>query len=115
MSNSLWDAFQIAAEHHDLQYFKDMLRDHEVRRVEEAQAAADAAAEKEAKKEAKKELKKSKSKSKLPKIDNDVDMPDASDETAPKTASKKRKVEPESTPKVRRLYLPPLKLNIKTD
>jgi hypothetical protein len=111
MSNSLWEAYQIAAEHHDLQYFKEMLREHEQRRVEEAQAAADAAAEKEAKKEAKKELKKSKSKSKLTNVDDDVEMVDASDEPSQKAASKKRKKESdESTPKVNQLSLNPVKL-----
>ena len=100
MSNALWEAHQIAAESHDLQYFKDMLRDHEQRRVEDAQIAADLAAAKEAAKEAKQESKKTKSKKVV--ADDDVEMADASEEPASKTKStkKRKKDTDEATPKV---------------
>ncbi|CEJ57561.1 hypothetical protein PMG11_06250 [Penicillium brasilianum] len=113
-AKGLIEAYKVAAEGHDLAYFKQMLSDHEAaiqQEIEEEEAAeaakAAAKAEKEAAKEAAKEAKKaagkSKRKSKGP--DTDVEMEDADDSKKAKT-SKKRKNEtdgdaekPAKTPK----------------
>lgn len=100
-AKGLIEAYKVAAEGHDLAYFKQMLSDHEAaiqQEIEEEEAAeaakAAAKAEKEAAKEAAKEAKKaagkSKRKSKGP--DTDVEMEDADDSKKAKT-SKKRKNE----------------------
>ncbi|KAF2467570.1 uncharacterized protein BDR25DRAFT_63824 [Lindgomyces ingoldianus] len=93
-SKALWEAYQIAAKGHELQWFKDMLENHE--------KAMQADIEEKAAAEAKKQEKKDKAKRKSIAADDseDVEMENADDEgatSAKKTkASKKRKKEPES-------------------
>lgn len=84
---ALWSAYEIAAEEHDLDHFKEILKKHEEQLVQELQAKAERDAKK-AEKDAKKEAKKSKADA-----DGDVEMEDAEDGGAKKkkTPSKKRK------------------------
>jgi len=95
----LWGAYEVAAEGHDLQYFKDLLAQHEVDMREEAAAAEAAAEEKAAKAEKKKSAKKSKatvSDDDTEMMDDDAD-PEAEEEGAKKPKStKKRKKDAES-------------------
>lgn len=88
-SKSLLEAYKVAAEGHDLEYFKNMLEQHAaaIREDEEAREA------KEAEKAEKADRKKRKSDAKLAKSD-DVDMEDA--DSSPKKSSKKRKKDAES-------------------
>jgi hypothetical protein len=84
-SKQLWNAFEVAAEEHDLAYFKDMLLDHERRVIQERQEQED----KEAKKleqSAKKAGRKS-----LPAASEDVEMDGATSDAAPKKSAKKSK------------------------
>jgi len=98
MSKALVEAHTLAAENHDLQYFKDLLDEHavaqqqeleELAAKEEARVAAQAA--KEAAKETAKTPKKGK-KAKSDGDDEDVEMGDADEEAKPKS-SKKRKAD----------------------
>lgn len=90
-SKPLIAAYAIAAENHDLQYFKDMLADHQ-RAIEqeleerEAEAAAKAAAK--AERDAKKKKRKSMDVGEEP---DDFEMEDVDDEEKKTKASKKRK------------------------
>jgi hypothetical protein len=77
-TKQLWNAFEVAAEEHDLDYFKKMLVEHEKRVIMEQQELE----EKEAKKE-EKEAKKASRKS-LPAATEDVEMEDATSDAAPK-------------------------------
>ncbi|KAL5337836.1 hypothetical protein BJX70DRAFT_224726 [Aspergillus crustosus] len=91
-AKALVAAYHVAAENHDLAYFKDLLTDHQhaIEQEEEerdAQAAAKAAAK--AEKDAKKNKRKSME------IHDDVDMEDAAESKQPKS-SKKRKKEAET-------------------
>ena len=97
-SKLLIEAFKVAGEEHDIDYFKDMIIAHE----EAMQVEKDAKAEKEAEKEAEKAQKaaakatksdKKKRKSEV-KADDDVEMEDVDE--APKKSSKKRKKDAES-------------------
>ncbi|KAF2118595.1 hypothetical protein BDV96DRAFT_488929 [Lophiotrema nucula] len=92
-SKLLWDAFQIAAEEHDLEWFKDMLKSHEEAILADAE-------QKEAKKLEKTEKKAAKEKRKSAAAadeDEDVEMEDAEGEgTASAKKSKKRKKSAES-------------------
>jgi hypothetical protein len=84
-SKQLVEAYKIAAEGHDLAFFKNMLGEHEaaIQQDIEAKEAKEAEkAEKAAKKKRKSEVK----------ADDDVDMEDA-DDAEPKKSSKKRKKE----------------------
>ncbi|KAJ5475088.1 hypothetical protein N7539_008154 [Penicillium diatomitis] len=111
-------AYKVAAEGHDLDYFKQMLADHEAaiqQEIEEEEAAeaakAAAKAEKEAAKEAAKAEKEAakkatKNKRKSKGAETDVEMEDVDDSKKAKPASKKRKNEvdaeaekPAKTPK----------------
>ncbi|KAL1958020.1 hypothetical protein VTO42DRAFT_5232 [Malbranchea cinnamomea] len=84
-SKALIEAYKVAAEGHDLQYFKDLLADHQRLVEEEMRAAQERAAAKEAKRA------KSKRKSTAAKDeDEDIDMA-ASGEEAPKSAKKRKK------------------------
>ncbi|KIV84314.1 hypothetical protein, variant [Exophiala sideris] len=87
-SKSLLAAFAVAAEGHDLQYFKDMLNDH----AAAMQADIDAKEAREAEKAVKADKKKRKSDAKVE--TEDVEMEDA--DAAPKKSSKKRKKEADS-------------------
>ena len=85
-SKDLWAAYQVAAENHDLAYFKNLLQDHEknLQKIQEELAA----------KEAEKAAKAAKKKAKEEKAaEEDVDMDGAEDTqpSKPKSASKKRK------------------------
>ncbi|KAF2187750.1 hypothetical protein K469DRAFT_725217 [Zopfia rhizophila CBS 207.26] len=114
-SKALWEAYQIAAEGHDLPWFKEMLENHE----KAVQADFEEKAAAEAKKQEKKE--KAKRKSTAAEESEDVEMEDADEDGTTSTkkakASKKRKKEvdsdgepekPAKTPKQK------LKLNNKT-
>jgi len=84
-SKALWDAYIIAAENHDLDWFKEMLSSHEQAVHDEDQAA--------------KEKKAAKRKSTAAEESEDVEMNDAAEDGAASTkkakASKKRKAESE--------------------
>lgn len=87
-TKGLLAAYKVAAEGHDLQYFKSLLADHQAalqREIEEAEAEEAAKAEAKAEK-----AKKSKRKSKG--ADTDVEMEDADD----KKSTKKRKKDAET-------------------
>jgi hypothetical protein len=85
-SKTLWSAFQVAAEEHDLDYFKSMLLEHERRVIQERQEQED--------KEAKKEQQSAKkaSRKSIPATE-DVEMEDVASDAAPKKkkAAAKRK------------------------
>lgn len=91
---ALWDAYLIAAEQHDLAYFKEMLQKHEAALQEETTKLEQDEAEKQEKKE-----KAAKRKS-IATADEDVEMEDAADDgtvSAKKAkVSKKRKKETDS-------------------
>lgn len=87
-SKSLVAAYQVAAENHDLKFFKDMLEDH-ARAVREDEERKEA---REAEKVAKAERKKRKSEAKTEA--DDVEMEEAEAEV--KKSSKKRKKEADS-------------------
>lgn len=91
-SKALWNAFEVASEEHDLDYFKGVLRDAERARQEEIQKLEEAEAKKAEKKE------KGKRKSTAGVADDDVEMEDADAdaETKKSKPSKKRKKDAES-------------------
>jgi hypothetical protein len=81
-TKALWQAYEIAAEGHDLEYFKTMLKEHELHVMQEHERAIEA----EAKKLAKKDKKGKKD------DDGDVEMEDVEDDaTEKKKPAKKRK------------------------
>lgn len=82
MRKDLKEAYNLAVEHHPLDYYKDILK----------QFQEELIAQEEAKKEALATPKKSK-KGKGKASDEDVDMEDADDATTEKSKSKKRKAE----------------------
>ncbi|KAL1635556.1 hypothetical protein SLS56_001608 [Neofusicoccum ribis] len=87
-AKNLWEAWKVASEGHDLEYFKQLLMDHEKAMMEDAEERAAKEAEK-----AEKVAKKAKRKSKGGE-DEDVEMEDAagsSDSTSKKSSAKKRK------------------------
>jgi hypothetical protein len=94
-NKALWEAYVIASEGHDLDFFKDVLAKHDQAMQEDALAKEAKAEEK-----AKKADKATKRKSTAGDVSDDVDMEDAGDETAPSAkkakASKKRKKEDDS-------------------
>lgn len=92
-SKLLLSAYKVAAEGHDLQYFKKLLSDHQAAIDEEDAEIEAREAEKEAAKAAK-ESKKGKRKSKA--ADTDVEMEDVDDSKKTKSASKKRKKDAET-------------------
>lgn len=94
-SKALIAAYQVAAENHDLQHFKEILAEHE----NALQAEAEKREQREAEKAAKAERKKRKSDAAAvvaAAADEDVDMEGADEVTERKKSSKKRKKEPES-------------------
>ena len=86
-SKALWEAYKVAAENRDLTYFKNMLREHEERRLQLEQE--------EAEREAKKAAKEAKKKAKEAAGDGDVDMEDGDEGVegvkAPKSSKKRKK------------------------
>ena len=92
-NKALWEAYQIAAEGHDLAYFKEMLSAHETAMQEDLE-------QKEQKEQQKKEKteKAAKRKSTAAEKSEDVDMEDADAATSAKKAkaTKKRKKDDES-------------------
>jgi hypothetical protein len=97
-SKALWSAFQVASEDRDLDYYRNLLEDHEkgLKEAEEAAAAAEEArvaaeAEKKAKKEQKKKSKDA---------DGDVEMEDADGEKKKPTKKRKKEDGETDTPKV---------------
>lgn len=114
VTKKLWQAYEVCAENHDLEYFKNMLKSHyettrdEERRIaeeeakrKEAEEAAAAEAEHPAPKSSKKEKGKRKS---TTAADKDVDMADAEDDNEGKKAKgsskKKRKAQETGDEKV---------------
>jgi chromatin remodeling complex protein RSC6 len=91
---ALWEAFEIAAQEHDLQHFKDVLNEHEKAMAADVEERAAV----EVKKQETKEKKKRKSLATVE--DDDVDMEDAEDDDgetpAKKKQTKKRKKTDES-------------------
>jgi hypothetical protein len=85
-SKALWEAYKVAAENRDLSYFKNMLREHEERRLQLEQE--------EVEREAKKAAKEAKKKAKEVTLD-DVDMEDVDEGgegvKAPKSSKKRKK------------------------
>lgn len=94
-TKSLIQAYHVAAEGHDLEYFKAMLLDHQkaMQEDQERREAREAAKAEKAERAEKK-----KRKSETAEEDEDVDMEDAEEEAKPepKKPSKKRKKEAES-------------------
>lgn len=87
-AKNLWEAWKVAAEGHDLEYFKQLLMDHEKAMAEDAEERAAKEAEK-----AEKAAKKAKRKSKGGE-EEDMEMEDAagsSDSTSKKSAKKRKK------------------------
>lgn len=91
-AKALLAAYQVAAEGHDLQYFKTMLDEHAAAMQADIEAKEARDAEKAAK-AAKADKKRRKSEAKA---DEDVDMEDADADPEPKKSSKKRKKEVDS-------------------
>lgn len=92
-TKSLINAYKVASEGHNLQYFKKLLNDHQAA-IDQEEAELEAQeAEKEAAKAAK-EAKKGKRKSKG--AETDVEMEDADDSKKSKAPSKKRKKDAET-------------------
>lgn len=89
-SKSLIAAFQVAAENHDLEYFKEVLDEH----AAALQADIEAKEARDAEKAAKSDKKKRKSEAKIE--TEDVEMEDADAEPVAKKSSKKRKKEADS-------------------
>jgi hypothetical protein len=85
-SKALWEAYKVAAENRDLSFFKNMLREHEERRLQLEQEEA----EREAKKAAKEAKKKAKEAA-----NDDADMEDVDEGgegvKAPKSSKKRKK------------------------
>ncbi|ELR10489.1 hypothetical protein VC83_04786 [Pseudogymnoascus destructans] len=106
MSKSLYAAYQLAAENHDLDHYKNVLREFEVSRRRDEKAAKEAIDAKKAAKEAKASAKKGKkTKEVVQDEDEDVEMADAGADEAekedkPKASKKRKAVDDEtSTPK----------------
>lgn len=104
-NKALSEAYVIAAEGHDLEWFKAMLADHEQAMQEDLLTKQAKAVEK-----AKKADKTTKRKSTAGDVSDDVDMEDAGDDTAPSAkkakASKKRKKEDDSDGEPEKVSLP---------
>ena len=102
-SKALWEAHVVAAEQHDLKYFKDVLRQHEQNILDEQEALAQAEAEKEqakaeaeakkAEAKAKKEKRKSEVKVKKSTEDEETADVDGGDASAKKKGTKRKKPE----------------------
>ncbi|KAJ5124585.1 uncharacterized protein N7515_008410 [Penicillium bovifimosum] len=92
-SRPLLNAYKVASEGHDLQYFKDLLNDHQAA-IEQEEAELEAQEAEKAAAKAAKETKKGKRKSKG--AETDVEMEDADDSKKAKAPSKKRKKEAET-------------------
>jgi hypothetical protein len=97
-AKKLWEAYQVAAEVHELQYFQDILDEHE--RIQQEEQALLLAKEEE--KQAKKQ-KKSKAKEAVD-ADGDVDMADSDAPPKKKPTNKRKKTSDEDASKVG-LYL----------
>ncbi|KAK7520157.1 hypothetical protein IWZ03DRAFT_412930 [Phyllosticta citriasiana] len=116
-SKALWEAWQVTSENHDLDYFKNLLMDHEKAVAKDAEERAAKEAEKAAKEaeKAEKASKKDKRKSKASAGDDDAKLDDAVEaETPAKKGSKKRKKDAESeadTPKPAKTPKTKLKVN----
>jgi hypothetical protein len=104
-NKALSEAYVIASEGHDLDWFKAMLADHEQAMQEDILTKQAKAEEK-----AKKADKTAKRKSTAGDVSDDVDMDDVGDETAPSAkkakASKKRKKEDDSDGEPEKVGLP---------
>ncbi|KAI5366441.1 Putative PWWP domain-containing protein [Septoria linicola] len=123
MTKALQEAYKVASEGHDIDFFKDVLRQHqqELEAIVQAQVeyeerlAAEAAARAEAAENGEDVTTKDKAKKKAPRknkaADEDVDMEDAD---APKSTKKRKKADesdadapkPKKTPKVTKLNAP---------
>ncbi|CAI7636205.1 unnamed protein product [Penicillium glandicola] len=92
-SKSLINAYKVASEGHNLQYFKKLLNDHQAA-IDEEEAEFEAQEAEKAAAKAAKEVKKGKRKSKG--AETDVEMEDADDSKKTKAPSKKRKKDVET-------------------
>ncbi len=99
MSNALYAAYQLAGEHHDLNYFKNLLREFEEARLEDIAAKAAAKAEK-----ATKTPKKGKKSKETASEDDDVEMGEGDDEEKKPKSTKKRKAVAEDNDSAVSLY-----------
>ncbi|KAL6704723.1 hypothetical protein ACN47E_007644 [Coniothyrium glycines] len=111
---ALWEAYKVAAEGHDLQYFKDLLVSHELAMQDDA----DQREEKEIQKKEKAEKAAKRKSIAAAEESEDVEMEDAGDNTAPSTKkakpSKKRKKDDESDGENEKTPKTKLKLTTKT-
>ncbi|KAJ5424860.1 hypothetical protein N7445_010833 [Penicillium cf. griseofulvum] len=92
-TKSLINAYKVASEGHNLQYFKKLLNDHQAA-IDQEEAEFEAQEAEKAAAKAAKEAKKGKRKSKG--AETDVEMEDADDSKKSKTPSKKRKKDVET-------------------
>ncbi|KAJ5566232.1 hypothetical protein N7535_007870 [Penicillium sp. DV-2018c] len=92
-SKPLLNAYKVASEGHDLQYFKDLLNEHQAA-IDQEEAELEAQEAEKAAAKAAKEAKKGKRKSKG--AETDIEMEDANDSKKAKAPSKKRKKEAET-------------------
>ena len=102
-TKALWEAYLVAAEDHDLEYFKTMLRQHEKNVQEEQDAIREAEAkkaeekakkiEKAAERAAKKEKRKSEAKAKDQEGDAEKKKADSAETPAKKKGNKRKKTE----------------------
>jgi hypothetical protein len=110
-NKALWDAYVIASQGHDLDWFKEMLASHEQAMQEDALYREAKAEEK-----ARKADKATKRKSTAGDVSDDVDMEDAGDDTAPSAkkakASKKRKKEDDSDGEPEKVRSPPIEVHM---
>jgi hypothetical protein len=115
MRKDLYQAHKLAAEKHDLEYYKQVLLDFEAQRAAEAEAKAAAKAAKEANKSSGKSKKKTKASAEAGEEENeDVEMADAegdldvdegADEKKPKVSKKRKAVADVEDPNVSVLRL----------
>ncbi|KAJ5971162.1 uncharacterized protein N7479_001080 [Penicillium vulpinum] len=96
-SKSLINAYKVASEGHNLQYFKKLLNDHQAA-IDQEEAELEAQEAEKAAAKAAKEAKKGKRKSKG--ADTDVEMEDVEDSKKSKASSKKRKKDVETDAEV---------------
>ncbi len=116
-NKALWEAYHIAAEGHDLSYFKQMLAQHEKAMQDDLEQREQKEQEKEEKKKNKAE-KAAKRKSTAAEESDDVDMEDAGEDGAPsakKKGSKKRKKGDESEGENEKVRFSALQTKLFTD
>lgn len=112
-TKALVSAYEVASEGHDLEYFKELIRDYEKILQEDKENQEKVAQEKQDKKD-KKAKRQSKGKDTVEDAEDDVEMEDAPEEAPngdgaqPKKATKKRKKDAESEGEAPKVSLLPL-------